>query len=58
MSFQGLLALRQHVLTQAGLEATCHADDVLITAGAAEANYLALRQCLRTGDEIIIERPG
>ena len=58
VSFQGLPALRQHVLTQAGLEATCHADDVLITAGAAEANYLALRQCLRAGDEIIIERPG
>ena len=58
VSFQGLPALRQHVLTQAGLEAVCHADDVLITAGAAEANYLALRQCLRPGDDIIIERPG
>ena len=58
VSFQGLPSLRQHVLVQAGLEAVCHADDVLITAGAAEANYLALRQCLRAGDEIIIERPG
>ncbi|MGC6453665.1 MAG: pyridoxal phosphate-dependent aminotransferase [Candidatus Puniceispirillaceae bacterium] len=58
VSFQGLPNLRQHVLSQAGLEAVCHADDVLITAGAAEANYLALRQCLRPGDEIIIERPG
>ena len=58
VSFQGLPALRRHVLTQAGLEGVCHADDVLITAGAAEANYLALRQCLRAGDEIIIERPG
>ena len=58
VSFQGLPALRRHVLTQAGLQGICHADDVLITAGAAEANYLALRQCLRAGDEIIIERPG
>ena len=58
VSFQGLPALRQHVLVQAGLENDCRIDDVLITAGAAEANYLALRQCLREGDEIIIERPG
>ena len=58
VSFQGLPTLRQHVLTQAGLQRICHADDVLITAGAAEANYLALRQSLRAGDEIIIERPG
>jgi len=58
VSFQGLPTLRQHVLAQAGLENDCRIDDVLITAGAAEANYLALRQCLRAGDEIIIERPG
>ena len=58
VSFQGLPTLRQHVLTQAGLQRICNADDVLITAGAAEANYLALRQSLRAGDEIIIERPG
>lgn len=58
VSFQGLPALREHVLAQAGLQGVCHADDVLITAGAAEANYLALRQCLRAGDEIIVERPG
>lgn len=58
VSFQGLPTLRQHVLVQAGLEGVCDVDDVLITAGAAEANYLALRQCLRAGDEIIIERPG
>jgi len=58
VSFQGLPTLRQHVLAQAGLEGICRIDDVLITAGAAEANYLALRQRLRPGDEIIIERPG
>lgn len=58
VSFQGLPALRQHVIDQAGLDGILTADDVLITAGAAEANYLVLRQLLRAGDEIIIERPG
>ena len=58
VSFQGLPALRVHVIAQAGLEGVCDPDDVLITAGAAEANYLALRQLLEPGDEIIVERPG
>ena len=58
VSFQGLPALRSHVIAQAGLEGVCSPDDVLITAGAAEANYLALRQLLEPGDEIIVERPG
>jgi aspartate/methionine/tyrosine aminotransferase len=31
---------------------------VLITAGAAEANYLALRQLVGPGDEIVTEAPG
>ncbi|MFK7755234.1 MAG: pyridoxal phosphate-dependent aminotransferase [Sedimentitalea sp.] len=57
-SFQGLAALRDHVLARAGLEDICARDDVLITAGTAEANYLALRQLLRAGDEIVVERPG
>lgn len=58
VSFQGLPSLRQHVIDQAGLDGVLSRDDVLITAGAAEANYLALRQLLQPGDEIIIERPG
>ena len=58
VSFQGLPALRQHVIDQAGLTKVLTKDDVLITAGAAEANYLVLRQLLQAGDEIIIERPG
>ena len=58
VSFQGLPALRQHVIDQAGLTGVLTKDDVLITAGAAEANYLVLRQLLQAGDEIIIERPG
>lgn len=57
-SFQGLNALRQHVIDRAGLGGLCTADDVLITAGAAEANYLAIRQLLRPGDEMIAETPG
>lgn len=58
VSFLGLPALRQRVIDQAGLNATCAPDDVLITAGAAEANYLLFRQLLSAGDEIITEAPG
>lgn len=57
-SFRGLPELRAHVLRQAGLDYICNVNDVLITAGAAEANYLALRQLLEPGDEIVIEKPG
>lgn len=58
VSFQGLPALRAHVVARAGLEGLCDAGDVLITAGAAEANYLVLRQLLRPGDEVVTEAPG
>jgi aspartate/methionine/tyrosine aminotransferase len=58
LSFQGLPALRAHVIAQAGLSDTCTPDDVLITAGAAEANYLCLRQLLEAGDEMVTETPG
>jgi len=57
-SFRGLPALRDRVLAQAGLTGVCKPDDVLITAGAAEANYLAFMQLVQPGDEIVIERPG
>ncbi|WP_298844770.1 pyridoxal phosphate-dependent aminotransferase [uncultured Roseobacter sp.] len=56
--FRGLPELRDHVLRQAGLDGLCIADDVLITAGAAEANYLAIMQLLQPGDEIVTESPG
>ena len=56
--FRGLPELRDHVLAQAGLNGICAQSDVLITAGAAEANYLAIMQLLQPGDEIIIETPG
>jgi aspartate/methionine/tyrosine aminotransferase len=55
-SFLGLPALRQRVLDQAGLDLA--PDAVLITAGAAEANYLLFRQLVHAGDEIITEAPG
>ena len=55
-SFLGLPALRDHILSQAGL--TLPPEAVLVTAGAAEANYLALRQILNPGDAIVTETPG
>ncbi len=57
-SFRGLPALRERVIEQAGLGGCCAADDVLITAGAAEANYLAFMQLVQPGDEVVVERPG
>lgn len=58
VSFQGLPTLRQRVIDQAGLAGRCTPDDVLITAGAAEANYLCFRQLLSPGDHMITETPG
>lgn len=57
-SFRGLPALREHVVVQTGLSGICTPDDVLITAGAAEANYLVIRQLVEAGDEIVTEVPG
>ncbi|MEM6276189.1 MAG: pyridoxal phosphate-dependent aminotransferase [Pseudomonadota bacterium] len=54
--FRGLPALRRHVLAHAGLDLPL--ESVLITAGAAEANYLALRQLVGPGDTIVTETPG
>lgn len=56
--FHGLPELREHVITQAGLTGTCTAQNVLITAGAAEANYLSIMQRLQPGDRIVLETPG
>ncbi len=57
-SFQGLPVLRERVLAQAGLTGVCDPQDVVITAGAAEANYLAFRQLLEPGDRMVTETPG
>lgn len=58
VSFQGLPTLRQAVIDQAGLNGICAPDDVLITAGTAEANYLCFRQLLEPGDRIVTDTPG
>ncbi len=58
VSFQGLPNLRERVIAQAGLQGSCSPGDVLITAGAAEANYLIFRQVLSPGDHVVLERPG
>ena len=58
LSFQGLPVLRTRVIDQAGLAGACTPDDVLITAGTAEANYLVFRQLLEPGDEIVTDSPG
>jgi aspartate/methionine/tyrosine aminotransferase len=55
-SFYGLPALREQVLGRSGI--CCGVDDVLITAGAAEANFLAINQLLQPGDEIVVDVPG
>ncbi len=57
-SFQGRHALREQVLARAGLASVCSPDDVVITAGAAEANFLAFTQLVQPGDEVVIEQPG
>ena len=57
-SFRGLPELRARVLAQAGLEGACTPDDVLVTAGAAEANYLAVMQTVQPGERLVVEKPG
>ena len=57
-SFRGLPELRARILAQANLESVCQPDDVLVTAGAAEANYLAIMQLVQPGDRLVIEQPG
>lgn len=57
-SFNGLPELRQHILTHAHLSEVCHIDDVLITAGTAEANFMSICQLVQPGDEMIVDVPG
>ncbi len=56
--FRGLPELRDHVLAQAGLTGICAPADVLITGGAAVANYLSIMQRLQPGERIVLEAPG
>lgn len=57
-SFRGLPALREKVVERWGYAPDCGPDDVLITAGAAEANFLAISNLLGPGDEMIVDVPG
>lgn len=57
-SFQGLPSLREKVVDTWGYTPVCNAADVLITAGTAEANYLAISNLVGPGDEMIVDVPG
>ena len=57
-SFHGLPSLRRKVLQRMEIAERCSIDDVLITAGTAEANFLAIAQLVQPGDEIIVDTPG
>lgn len=51
---RGTEALRQ---TIAGTFATADADDVLVTTGAIEANFLACNALLEAGDHVVVTTP-
>lgn len=57
-SFRGLPTLREKVVERWGYAPVCGLDDVLITAGTAEANFLAISNLLEPGDEMIVDVPG
>ena len=57
-SFRGLPALREKVIERWGYAPECDPDDVLITAGTAEANFLAISNLVGPGDEMIVDVPG
>ncbi|MFV2064341.1 MAG: aminotransferase class I/II-fold pyridoxal phosphate-dependent enzyme [Chloroflexota bacterium] len=51
----GLIGLRERI---AALYPGATADDVLVTVGAAEANYLAITTFLAPGDEVVVVLPN
>jgi aspartate/methionine/tyrosine aminotransferase len=57
-SFQGMPSLREKVVQRWGYAPFCAPDDVLITAGTAEANFLAISNLVAAGDEMIVDVPG
>lgn len=57
-SFQGMPSLREKVVARMGYAPQCSASDVLITAGTAEANFLAIINLVQPGDEMIVDVPG
>ena len=57
-SFLGMPALREQILARTSTITNCNVENVLITAGAAEANFLAISQLVQPGDEMIVDVPG
>jgi aspartate/methionine/tyrosine aminotransferase len=51
----GIPQLRQHI---AAMYSDAKADNVLVTVGAIEANYITVRTLLTPGDEIVIMLPN
>lgn len=56
--FQGLPSLRHKIINRTFTSACCSIEDVLVTAGAAEANFLSISQLVQAGDEMIVDVPG
>ncbi len=57
-SFQGHTGLRERIVEAACLSPACGPEHVMVTCGAAEANFLALASLIDPGDEIVVEQPG
>lgn len=55
-SFYGLPELRQRVVETQGYNVPL--ENVLITAGTNEANFLVLTQTVSPGDEIVVDQPS
>ena len=58
LDFQGLPSLREKIITRTNTGENCAIADVLVTAGAAEANFLAISQLVQPGEEMIVDVPG
>ncbi|NKB36270.1 MAG: aminotransferase class I/II-fold pyridoxal phosphate-dependent enzyme [Gammaproteobacteria bacterium] len=56
--FQGLPELRQKILHRTNTAGVCQLENVLVTAGTAEANFLCLSQLVQPHDELIVDVPG
>ena len=55
-SFYGLPELRKHVVKTQDYHVS--EDDIMITAGTNEANFLVMMQTINPGDEIVIDMPS
>ncbi len=56
--FQGLPELRQKILQRTSTAGVCQLENVLVTAGTAEANFLCISQLVQPEDELIVDVPG